>query len=366
MSASRLRPSWSAIAASTLDSRDRRRLDHRGPRPAARAVRLGAGLHLAACSRSRASRSGPGSARGSARCVLPDGAHSPWAPAFGLLGALLVGVAAGRAVRGVRRPGPARARGAAGIRGRRRRCWARVLVAVRRPRRRLDPRRARGAERRLPDAPGGAALGDPAAPQHGPAAVRAAAELAARASTRSRASTGPRRACAPPRAPASRATRRCRKRRERRQGARHRVRPRRRGLRLGRGRRPRGDERARRGRASDDTRCCSAAASRAGARRRSTSTRATTSRSSASPASTRRRCALARRASSAGTSAAILGFPLNGPFDVRAGRLGADAPRALVRRLRPRAGRALDDRAARARPLRATRAGRWSTATAAS
>ncbi len=53
----------------------------------------------------------------------------------------------------------------------------------------------------------------------------------------------------------------------------------------------------------------------------------------------------------AGTSAAILGFPLNGPFDVRPGRLGQ------TRRVRSSdaygrgPGRALDDRAARARAL---------------
>ena len=78
-----------------------------------------------------------------------------------------------------------------------------------------------------------------------------------------------------------------------------------------------------------------------------------------------RRSPLAAR-SRAGTSAAILGFPLNGPFDVRAGRLGRHAARAVLRRVRARPGGALDDRAARARAVRATRAGRWSTARAGS
>ena len=45
-----------------------------------------------------------------------------------------------------------------------------------------------------------------------------------------------------------------------------------------------------------------------------------------------------------GTSAAILGFPLNGPYDVRAGRLGQTREVVTPGRLRARAGAAADRR----------------------
>ena len=79
--------------------------------------------------------------------------------------------------------------------------------------------------------------------------------------------------------------------------------------------------------------------------RPSTSTRATTSRSCACDGLGARRCRWRRPRS--GTPAAILGFPLNGPYDVRAGRLGRRARASSSGRLRPRPGAAPDDRAPR-------------------
>jgi S1-C subfamily serine protease len=66
----------------------------------------------------------------------------------------------------------------------------------------------------------------------------------------------------------------------------------------------------------------------------------------------------------AGTSAAILGFPLNGPYDVRPGRVGET--REVVARTPTAAARygARSSRCA-ASSARATRAGRWWTARAA-
>ena len=139
-----------------------------------------------------------GWARGSARWCSRTARSRRTRRPFGLLGALVVGAmlaglfeAFGGQVR----------RGLAAMPGfGRRRAARRGAGRVRRARRRLDPRRARRAERHLRAARGGPALGDPAAAQHDAAAVRAAAELAAPRSTPSRASTGPRRTSAPPRA----------------------------------------------------------------------------------------------------------------------------------------------------------------------
>ena len=132
-------------------SRDRRRLDHRGAGPPARPVRLGAGLHLR---RARARRA-------RARCLDRDadrspgpdeGEHSPWAPAFGLLGALVVGALLARLFEAFGAPGAAagsaRCRGSAPP-------TARSARADRRrgARGRVDPRRAGGPERDLPDPP---------------------------------------------------------------------------------------------------------------------------------------------------------------------------------------------------------------------
>ncbi len=71
---------------------------------------------------------------------------------------------------------------------------------------------------------------------------------------------------------------------------------------------------------------------RAGPRRarRSPSTRATTSRCCASTGSTRRRCR-SPPTPRAGTSAAVLGFPRNGPYDVRAGPARARRARSSPR-----------------------------------
>ena len=59
-----------------------------------------------------------------------------------------------------------------------------------------------------------------------------------------------------------------------------------------------------------------------------------------------------------GASGAILGFPQNGPYDVRAGAPGLDARGDHAGRLRARAGPALDRHAARHACARATRAAR--------
>ena len=150
---------------------------------------------------------------------------------------------------------------------------------------------------------------------------------------------------------------------QRREGARHRLRAGRRGLGLGRRRRARGHQRARRGGPEGHAR----AAARA-----------------TSPASTREAVAFDPRNDIAvlrvrglqapalaladsprtGTSAAVLGFPRNGPYDERAGRLGDDARGRHPGRLRPRAGAARRSPRCAAPCAPATPAGRWSTAAA--
>ncbi len=78
--------------------------------------------------------------------------------------------------------------------------------------------------------------------------------------------------------------------------------------------------------------------------------RATTWRSCACPGLAGAPRAAARtRAPGQGTSAAILGFPENGPYDVRPARLGQHLDRGHPGRLRPRAGAPLDHVAARPR-----------------
>ena len=207
---------------------------------------------------------------------------------------------------------------------------------------------------------GGPALGDPAAAQHGPAAVGPAAELAAAARP----------------VPAHRGAGGRRRRRrapgiardpEVQEAAASVVKILGSACGLGvagsgwvAGAGPRRHERARRGRRGATRRSCSAGASRGGRRRRSTSIRATTSRSCACPGSSADPLPLTGEPES-GTSAAILGFPLNGPFDVRPGRVGDDAAGDVLRRLRARPGRPLDDRAARASCGPGTPAARWST-----
>ena len=102
---------------------------------------------------------------------------------------------------------------------------------------------------------------------------------------------------------------------------RQRVRAGRRGLGLGRGRRARRDQRARRRRAEGHAGARPRAASPGWTRWSCRSIPRTTWRCCGSRAWTRRRSTLASNPKS-GTSAAILGFPGNGPYDVRAGRVG--------------------------------------------
>ena len=121
----------------------------------------------------------------------------------------------------------------------------------------------------------------------------------------------------------SRATRRCSAARdERRARARHRLRPGRRGLGLGRRHRRRGDQRPRRRRRERHDgrgRRRRADARRDGGRLRP---HATTSRCCAC-AGLRARALAWRRDPRRGAAGAVLGFPQNGPFDVRAAaRLG--------------------------------------------
>ena len=173
---------------------------------------------------------------------------------------------------------------------------------------------------------------------------RARCSTRSRGSTRSRASTGPRRDVPGAARRRSRATREvAAAARERRAGPRHGVRAGRRGLGLGGRRTGVVVTNAHVVAGQDDTRVL-LRGPRAGARRDAGRLRPAQRRRG--PArrrgSARRRCrSPARRRS--GTSAAILGFPRNGPYDVRAG--ARSARRATVAhpgRLRPRAGAALD------------------------
>ena len=265
-------------------SRDGRRLDHRGPRAAAGALRVGAGLRVG---RARLRRPG-------ARGVDRD-AHRP-----------------ARAERGRALAVGARPSG----------CWARCSSARRSPAcsRRSAARSAR-ALRALPGfgaADGvlgavliaGAGLGvvwilgalavqsgtyrirtevqrsvDPAAPQHRAAPVGPAAELAAPA----RPVPADRRARGARGAAAGRDHARSGGpggRRQRGEDPRHGVRAGRRRVGLGRGATGSSSRTPTSWRGRTTRACCPAAASRAGPRRPSTSTRATTSRSCASTGST--------------------------------------------------------------------------------
>ena len=251
--------------------------------------------------------------------VLSEGSKSPWAPGFGLLGALLVGAALaglfeafGAPVRsGLRRvPGFGAADGilgailiacvGLGV------VWILGALAVQSGtyRIRMEVQRSAILQRLntvLP--PSGPLLNslrrlDPFPRIEGPEAR-----------------------VAPPQAGIARDPEVQEAAGERREGAGHGVRPRRRGLGLGGGRRDRRHERARGGgRARHAGAARRARAGPAGARR--------PLRHAQRPGHPPRR--RARRAGArahpepeAGTSAAILGFPLNGPFDVRPGRIGA-------------------------------------------
>ncbi len=67
-----------------------------------------------------------------------------------------------------------------------------------------------------------------------------------------------------------------------------------------------------------------------------------------------------------GTSAAVLGFPGNGPYDVQPGRLGPTRDGAQPGRLRPRTAAQAHHLPARPRAVRATPGARWWTAAAGS
>ena len=293
--------------------------------------------------------------------VLSDGSRNPWAPAIGLVGALCLGAALAAGFEGLgfrlrsklTMPGIAL----------RRRDPRRAADRLRRARRRVDPRRGRGPlQRRGPLR--GPALADPHAAQQGAAAVGAAAQRA--------------RALRP--VPAHRRPGGARRRRRAKGIA---PRP------AGRRRRPAAWSR------SSGPRAGSGSRARAGWRTTASWSPTPTSW----PARTTRTCCCAARAAGydataiafdprndvavlrvdgldapalpiadspdPGTSAAILGFPLNGPYDVRAGRLGqtrtsvtqdAYGRGPVQRRHRPRC-------AASSAP--ATPAGRWWTAAGA-
>ena len=176
---------------------------------------------------------------------------------------------------------------------------------------------------------------------------------------------GPEARVPPPRAAIARDPQVGRRARQRGQDPRHRLRRRRRGLGLGGRRRAWWSPTPTWSPARTTRACWRAATSRASTRRRSPSTRATTSPSCAWTGSRRRRSSW-RATRSRGTSAAILGFPLNGPYDVRAGPARRDARGGQPGRLRARPGAARDRRRCAAPCAPATPAARWSTAPAAS
>ena len=249
--------------------------------------------------------------------LLPQGSSSPYAPAFGLVGALLGGAILASGLEGVGfrlrrtlsspgmglldgRSGPARARR-----------WGSGSCGSWPPSPRQTPGQATAACRHP-------ALGDPAQAQRGAAALgrdpqRARAARPA-AVDHGPSPTSPR----PSRAIAHR--RACGRLAQRRARRRHRLRSGDRGLGLGGCAGHRRDQRARgRRRAGHDRRGRRAGAGPA-KRSRSRSIRPTTSLCCASPGSTCRRWLAASTAS--GTPGAILGYPENGPFDVQPGRIG--------------------------------------------
>ena len=103
--------------------------------------------------------------------LLDDGRRSPWSPAFGLVGALIAGMVFALGFEGVgaRLRGRVRSPAATAVDG----VLGAVLTAVRRARDHVGARRA-GARQRRRGAARGPALDDPAAPQHGAAAVERA------------------------------------------------------------------------------------------------------------------------------------------------------------------------------------------------
>ena len=339
---------------------DRARLDHRRADRRRRARRLCAGVRRRCGDAGRLRRAGCSSAAAwappSSRAARsrPTRRCSGWAArcsAGSLLGGLLEALGSG-----VRRRLRLPALGI--VDGLRRRCaggGARARARVdRRRRRAADAGRARRCARHP-------ALGDPARAQRRCCRRPGRCSTRWRASTRSRASTGPS-ADVPAAARGDRArSRRCRRPPPASCGScGDRVRARRRGLGLGRRPGRRRDQRARRRRPGRHDRAARRRAAEPRRRRPSPSTRATTSRCCASTGSAAPRCRSPsdpRRRAGARSSASRE----NGPYDVRAARIGRDAHGAHAGRLRPRAGAPTDDDVPRASCARATRAARSST-----
>ena len=264
-------------------------------------VALHASLMAPSRATSRASSSAPLSLAGFAAgaflgtrlgpLLLAGGSHSPYAPLFGLVGALLGGLLLALGFEGLGYGLRAAGAGSPGARDRRRRCSARCSA------RRVALGLAwlagavgaadAGRARRCATTP---ALGDPARAQRRAAAVGADPQRAGalRPVPAHRRPGGRRRRR---RARRSRATRRCAPRRASVvQGPRHRLRARRRGLGLGGARRRSCHQRARRRRPGRHDGAAARRAGRSSTRTPSPSTPATTSRCCASPASARRRC----------------------------------------------------------------------------
>ena len=134
------------------------------------------------------------------------------------------------------------------------------------------------------------------------------------------------------------------RRAERRARARHGLRARHRGQRLGRRAAARRHRRARR-RRLQDARSSTAATATVRDASSSRSTRANDVAVLRSPGSALRPLRLVDAAT--GQAVAILGYPENGPFTAMPGRIGADDGRAHRRRLRPRPGRRARSRRSR-------------------
>ena len=249
--------------------------------------------------------------------LLPSGAHSQYAPLFGLVGALLAGGVLATGFEGVGAvpagccafPRSGRSTGPSA------RCSRR-----RRSRGVLDRRLDRTGVRRLAHvAPGHPAFGDPTGAERHPAAVGSDPERARAVRSAPRGSGPSADVPAPTRGVIATAGVGQRPR-QRRARARDRLRARRGGQRLGRGAGRGRDQRARRGGRERHRRPGPRRPARTCRRSRSCSTRTTTSRAA------RARTARAGPADPpnppVGTSVAILGYPEDGPFRARPGRLG--------------------------------------------
>ena len=211
---------------------------------------LPAGADRRACSASAASRSAPSSAAGWGPALLPDGSHSPYAPATALAGALLIGGIARRLAGGgrARDPQAAARAGRAQARGRDRRvrrggacCSPRWRLGARLAVRRGGPathRAPRTCGRPSSARPSSRALND-AFPPSG-SLINALNRIDPRVAVQ-----GPSPDVAAPDSKIAQRPRRAGRGRQRRAGARDRLRARRRGLRLDRGARSRRHQRPR-------------------------------------------------------------------------------------------------------------------------